>query len=88
MVDALRKAEIGVSLIGVVITGDQASPAGTGSGVTAARFEVDRPRCREWDALRRELSVVRLEGRGTKGKKSQDDLAFALALAVWWSVRL
>ena len=56
--------------------------------VQVRRFEVDRPRCREWDALRRELSIVRLEGRVTKGKKSQDDLAFALALAIWWGMRL
>ena len=72
VVDALRKAEIGVSLIGVVITGDQASPAGTGSGVTAARFEVDRPRCREWDALRRELSVGgwRVEGRRGRSRRT------------------
>ena len=109
VVDALRRAELGVQLVGVVITGNQASPPGRGTGVTPAgyytvsraelltgmqmavqvrRFEVDRPRCREWEALRRELSIVRLEGGVTKGKKSQDDLAFALALVIWWGMRL
>ena len=109
VVDALRKAELGVRLVGVVITGNQASPAGRGSCVTAAgyqtvsraelltglqmavqgaKFVVDRPRCKEWEALRRELSLVRLEGGVSKGKKSQNDLAFALALAVWWGLRL
>ena len=101
--------EIGQRLIGVVITGNQATPPGRGGSITPAgyqtvsraellttlqmavqadRFEVDRPRCREWEALRRELSILRLEGGFSKGKKSQDDLAFALALAIWWGMRL
>ena len=109
VVDALRRAELGVRLIGVVITGNQASPPGRGSSITPAgyytvsraellttlqmavqgnRFQIDRPKCKEWEALRRELSLLRLEGGATKGKKSQDDLAFALALAIWWSLRL
>jgi hypothetical protein len=109
VVDALRRAELGVRLVGVVITGNQACPPGRGSGVTpagyqtvsraelltglqmavqAGRFEVDRPRCREWDALRRELSGLRLDGGASKGKKTQDDLAFALALAIWWGLRV
>ena len=44
------------------------------------RFKVDKVKCREWDALRRELMVLRMEG---KSRGAQDDLAFALALAVW-----
>jgi hypothetical protein len=104
VVDALRRAEIGIPLIGVVITGEQASGP-TGGGRTAAgyttvsrtelltklqvmiqerRFRVDKVKCREWDALRRELMVLRLEG---KSRGAQDDLAFALALAVWRGVR-
>ena len=104
VMDLLRRAQMGVRLVGVVITGSQASGA-SGAGMTAAGyqtvsrtelltklqvavqdgwFRVDRPRCREWEALRRELSVVRLEGGGP----GQDDLVFALALAVWWGVRV
>jgi hypothetical protein len=109
VVDALRRAELGVRLIGVVITGNQACPPGRGGNLTLAgyqtvsraelltglqmavqsnRFAVDRPRCREWDALRRELSALRLDGGTSKSSKSQDDLAFALALAIWWGMRL
>jgi hypothetical protein len=48
------------------------------------RFRVDKAKCRAWDALRRELMVLRMEG---KSRGAQDDLAFALALAVWRGVR-
>ena len=104
--DALQRADLGKArLVGVVITGNQASAVGRGATVTRAGFytvsraelltglqmavqsgwfQVDRPKCREWDALRRELSVLRLEG---KSGKQQDDLAFGLALVVWWGVR-
>lgn len=103
VMDLLRRAQMGVRLVGVVITGNQASGA-SGAGLTAAGyqtvsrtelltklqvavqdgwFEVARTQCREWEALRRELSVVRLDGGGAE----QDDLVFALALAVWWGVR-
>ncbi|HEY3744592.1 MAG TPA: hypothetical protein VGL53_32335 [Bryobacteraceae bacterium] len=105
VMDLLRRAEMGVRLVGVVITGNQAS-APPGHGRTAAGFEtvsrtelltklqvavqtgqfrVDRPRCREWEAMRRELSTLRLDGAGPA--RQQDDLAFALALAVWWGVK-
>jgi hypothetical protein len=104
VMDALRRAEIGIPLIGVVITGEQASgPAGggrTAAGYTTVsrtelltklqmmiqerRFRVDKAKCGEWDALRRELMVLRMEG---KSRGAQDDLAFALALAVWRGVR-
>ena len=103
VMDGLRRAEIRAPLIGVVITGEQASgPSGgarTAAGYTTVsraelltklqvaiqgrRFRVDKVRCREWDALRRELMVLRLEG---KSRGAQDDLAFALALAVWRGV--
>ena len=104
--DALQRADLGKArLVGVVITGNQASAVGRGAAITragfytvsraelltglqmavqSAWFQVDRPKCREWDALRRELSVLRLEG---KSGKQQDDLAFGLALVVWWGVR-
>lgn len=110
VMDLLRRAEMGVRLVGVVITGNQASSppgsAGAGQGRTAAgfqtvsrtelltklqvavqtgQFRIERARCREWDALRRELSTLRLDGGGPA--RQQDDLAFALALAVWWGVR-
>jgi hypothetical protein len=110
VMDLLRRAEMGVRLVGVVITGNQATPppgSGGSHGRTAAGFEtvsrtelltklqvavetkqfrVDRKQCREWDAMRRELSTLRLDGGGPA--KAQDDLAFALALAVWWGVRV
>ena len=56
------------------------------SAVQGRKFRIDRARCREWEALRRELSTVRMDGGGSK--RNQDDLAFALALAVWWGLRL
>jgi hypothetical protein len=107
VMDLIRRAEMGVRLIGVVITGNQASPsAAAGSGgrpaagyqtvsrtelltrlqvaVQDQRFRIDCARCRECDALRRELTVLRLEAGTAKSRASQDDLAFALALALWW----
>jgi hypothetical protein len=48
------------------------------------RFQFDSAKCREWDAMRRELSLLQLEG---KRSGTQDDLAFALALAVWVGLR-
>ena len=113
VVDALRRAELGVRLVGVVITGNQASGAGRGSGVTAVGYQlvsrtelltglqmaVQAKRFFRWivrgagsgEALRRELSGLRVIDGGaggfSKGKNQQDDLAFALALAVWWGLR-
>ena len=105
VMDELRRAQIGVSLVGVVSTGEQSMPGGgrTAGGfrtvaraellmklqvaVQGERFEVDVPRCREWEVLRRELTEVRLEGGRRKGGKVQDDLAMALALAVWWGMQ-
>ena len=104
VMDELRKAGIGVPLLGVVITGEQAC-ASNGSGRTGAgyvtlsrtellmklqvsvqgrKFRIERAKCREFDALRRELGTVRLE---SGSKKEQDDLAFALAMAVWRGLR-
>ena len=48
------------------------------------RFTISRKDCRESEALCRELSLLRMEG---KSPGSQDDLAFALALTVWWGMR-
>ena len=48
------------------------------------KFRVDTGKCREWDALRQELAGLSLEGKRRSG---QDDLAFALALAVWQGLR-
>ena len=55
--------------------------------VQGERFAVDRGQCREWEALRRELTEVRLDSSRRKGGKVQDDLAMALALAVWWGMQ-
>lgn len=107
VMDHLRAARMGASLLGVVITGEQASGL-SGAGHTSAgyvtvsrtelltklqvavqerKFRIDRARCREWEALRRELATVRIEGGGSKGGKRQDDLALALALAIWRGLR-
>lgn len=103
VMDLLRRAEMGVRLMGIVITGEQAcSPSGGGlteAGYTTVSraelltklqvavqevgFRVDRPRVKEWEVLRRELSLLRLDRKGS----AQDDLALALALAVWWGLR-
>lgn len=105
VMDELRRAQIGVSLVGVVSTGEQSMPGGgrtTGGFRTVARaelltklqvavqgerFDVDVARCREWEVLRRELTEVRLAGGRRKGGRVQDDLAMALALAVWWGMQ-
>jgi hypothetical protein len=102
VMDFLRKANLGASLIGTVVTPTQTAPGGgtTGSGyrtlsrtelltglqiaIHARKFTIERKLCRDWEALRRELVELRLEG---KRPGVQDDLAFALALALWWSLR-
>jgi hypothetical protein len=104
VMDMLRRADIGMRLIGTVITGNQAAPVG-GSGkssagyhtvprteiltalqmaVQAKRFTVSKTECREWQALSRELVLLRMQG---KRAGVQDDLAFAVGLAVWWGMR-
>ena len=102
VLDLFQKADLPVRVQGVVITGDQAV-GGLGGRTSAGLrtvsrtelltklqvviqnkgFQVDRPQCREWEALRRELSLLRLDRKGP----GQDDLALALALAVWWGMR-
>jgi hypothetical protein len=52
--------------------------------VQAKRLTVSMGACREWEELRRELVVLRMEG---KRAGTQDDLAFALGLAIWWGMR-
>ena len=53
--------------------------------VQAKRLTVVMSECREWEALSRELVLLRLEG---KRAGVQDDLAFGLGLAIWWGMRL
>ena len=103
VMDEFRKVRMPVRVQGIVITGDQAV-GGLGGTTSAGfrtvsrtelltklqlmiqnkAFQVDRPRCREWEALRKELSLLRLDRKGP----GQDDLALALALAIWWGMRL
>ena len=105
VMDLLKRADLGVRLIGVVITGNQAVPVGTGAttvagyqsvsraelltglqiAVQAKRLTVSMSECREWEALSRELVLLRMEG---KRAGVQDDLAFGLGLAVWWGLRV
>jgi len=47
--------------------------------VQERRFRVDKTQCREWDALRRELMVLKLEG---KPRARRDDLALPGARGV------
>lgn len=59
--------------------------AGLRSAVEARAFSVHAERCGEQmdvDLLRHELASIQAQG---KGHDTQDDLAFALALAVWWA---
>ena len=105
VMDLLKRANLGVRLVGTIITGDHASPVGAGAttvagyqsvsraelltglqiAVQAQRLTVAMSECREWEALSRELVLLRLEG---KRAGVQDDLAFGLGLAVWWGLRL
>ena len=104
VVDLLKRAKLGINLIGTVVTGNQAVPVGAGNSTAAGYYTVSRTElltglqvaiqtqqvsvvmsaCREWEALSRELVLLRLEG---KRAGVQDDLAFALSLAVWWGLR-
>jgi hypothetical protein len=52
--------------------------------VQTRRLTITMTECHEWEALRRELVLLRMEG---KRAGVQDDLAFALALTVWWGMR-
>ena len=54
--------------------------------VENAEFRIDRTRCRAWRELKEELLEVRRKGKPSGG--GQDDLAFALALAVWRGIRV
>ncbi len=100
----LQRANLGVRVVGVVITGNQAVPVGAGANTVAGYYTVSRAElltglqvavqakqltvamseCREWEALSRELVLLRMEG---KRAGVQDDLAFGLGLAVWWGLR-
>jgi hypothetical protein len=105
VVDLLKRAGMGVRIMGIVITGGQATGTSVGGrtaagfgtvsrtelltalqvAIQARRISISLPLCGEWVALQRELELLRLAG---KRAGVQDDLAFALALAVWWGVRL
>jgi len=52
--------------------------------IQTERIQISMSRCGEWEILIRELENLRFEG---KSRGTQDDLAFALALAVWWEMR-
>jgi hypothetical protein len=101
--DFLRRRGLnGASLINAVITGGervgyQSSPHATyvsrlelmtrlAVAVENREFSVDRKRCKGWAALREELLHVKRQGKPEGGV--QDDLAFALALAVWWGLKI
>ena len=49
--------------------------------VQAKKLAIVRRECRDWEALARELVLLRMEG---KRAGVQDDLALALSMAVWW----
>ena len=53
--------------------------------VQGRKFVIARRECREWEALAKELVLLRMEG---KRAGVQDDLALALSLAVWWGMRV
>jgi hypothetical protein len=53
--------------------------------IQSRRISISLPLCSEWAALQKELELLRMAG---KRAGVQDDLAFALALAVWWGVRI
>jgi len=48
-------------------------------------FRIDPKRCEAWRELKEELVSMRMQGKPEGG--GSDDLAFALALAVWWGIR-
>ena len=52
--------------------------------VQTKKLTISKSECREWEALTRELVLLRMEG---KRAGVQDDLAFALGLSVWWGLR-
>ena len=97
--DLLRDMELGATIVSVVITGGAAAGyRSNGNGVHVSRpelltslqtsvegkkFSISRE-CKEAEALMREMIALRLQG---KPENEQDDLAFALALAVWWGLK-
>jgi len=52
--------------------------------IQTERIQISMSRRREWEVLIRELENLRFEG---KSRGTQDDLALALAPAVWWGMR-
>ena len=100
--DYLRMRQVKATLVNAVITGgDQigyrASPHATyvsrvelmtrlAVAVENREFGIDRVKCKEWRQLKDELMNLRRQGK--PGGGGQDDLAFALALSVWWGIRV
>lgn len=98
--DVLRTRGLRATLVNTVITGGE-KPGYREDGratyvartelmsrlavaVENGEFSVDA-RCKEQDRLARELAGLRRRGKPAGG--DTDDLAFALALAVWWGIK-
>ena len=98
--DVLRMRQLKATLINAVITGGDrpgyrqdahatylartALMSRLAVAVENGEFSVDA-RCQEQDRLARELGGLRMQGKPGGGEN--DDLAFALALAVWWGIK-
>lgn len=99
--DQLRMRRMRVDLTNVVVTGGEQAGSRTDARATYvsrtelltrlavavenAEFVID-PKCRERKRLEEELIGLRRKGKPAGG--GQDDLAFALALAVWKGLRV
>ena len=95
VVDLLRRAGLGCSILPVLITGGDKASAGLSDGyesvprsvlltnlqvlVQQGRVRVSN-QCKEAETLRRELLGLKLVGAGSE---EHDDLAIAVALALW-----
>ena len=101
VVDYLRHRKLKAEIVNVIVTGG-AGPGHRSDGratyapradimsklqmaVEAGRFTIDRT-CKQAPRLAEELKGLQLAGKPQEGD-GKDDLAFALALAVWWGLR-
>ena len=100
MKDYLRMRRTNATLVNVVITGGERIGWHTDARATFisrtelltrlavavenGEFSIDA-KCKEQDRLAEELRSLRRKGK--PGGGVQDDLAFALALAVWWGIK-
>ena len=95
VVDLLRRAGLGCSILPVIITGGGTPSTRLSGGyesvprsklLTSLQVLVQQGRlvvakgCKEAEALRREMLGLKLKGAGSE---EHDDLAIAVALAVW-----